>query len=144
MGTYPKLEIVIGSKHESILLICIIESSRIILELCSKLYIIFLYVEILVYRISCHQFFWKRINHIYGMSQVIWVIRADKGIESFISILLVVPYDELLSITVLGGYFSVTKIGVNLVFPLRYNCRIFQEGHVWLCSFHFQNLMIFE
>ena len=53
------------------------------------------------------------------MSQVIGIVNADQGIDSFMSIWLVVPYDELLSMTIIGGYFSVTKIGVNLVSPIR-------------------------
>ena len=39
------------------------------------------------------------------MSQVIGMVRADQGIEIFISIWVVVLDDELLSIIVLGGDF---------------------------------------
>ena len=48
------------------------------------------------------------------MSQVIGVIIADQGIERFLSRWVVVLDDGLLSITVLGGYFVVTKSGVNI------------------------------
>ena len=68
---------------------------------------------------------WKCINEIYGTSKVIGIIITDQGIQRFVSIWVVVMYDKILSITILGGYFVVTKIGANLVSPLRYHCRIF-------------------
>ena len=46
------------------------------------------------------------------------MIRPDKGIDRFISIWVVVKYDELLSITVLGEEVFVTKSGVNIFSPL--------------------------
>ena len=45
------------------------------------------------------------------------MINADQGIDIFMSRWIVVLDDELLSIIVLGGYFDVTKSGVNLVSP---------------------------
>ena len=59
------------------------------------------------------------------MIQVIGIIGADQVVYIFISIGVVVPDDELLSITILGGDFFVTKSGVNIFYPLIYNCRIF-------------------
>ena len=49
------------------------------------------------------------------MIQVICMISADKGIESFICIWVVVLDDEIMSITVLGEDFVITKSGVNIV-----------------------------
>ena len=48
------------------------------------------------------------------MSQVIGMVSADQGIEMFIYIGVVVLYDELLSITILGRHFVVTNSGVNI------------------------------
>ena len=47
------------------------------------------------------------------------MISSDQLIEIFIYRWVVVTDDELLSITVLGGYFVVTKSSVNIVHPLR-------------------------
>ena len=58
-------------------------------------------------------------NKIYRMSQVIGMIRSDQGIERSISIWVVVKDDELMSITILGGGFVVTKSCVNIVSPFR-------------------------
>ena len=44
-----------------------------------------------------------------------------------------VPDNELLSITVLGEYFVVTKSGVNLVYLVRYYCRIFFSKFMFGC-----------
>ena len=52
------------------------------------------------------------------MSQVIEVIGADQGVESFTYGWIVVLGDKILSITILVGYFFVTKSGVNLVSPI--------------------------
>ena len=46
---------------------------------------------------------------IFGMSQVIGVVSADQGTESFVSRWVVVPDVELLRITFLGGYFSLLR-----------------------------------
>ena len=53
------------------------------------------------------------------MSQVIGMIRSDQGIERSISIWVVVKDDELMSITIFGEGFVVTKSGVNIVSPFR-------------------------
>ena len=71
------------------------------------------------------------------MIQVIGMISSDQVIDSFISIWAVVTDDELLSIIILGGDFSVTKIYADLFSPLKYYCRIFQEVHAWFFLCHF-------
>ena len=48
------------------------------------------------------------------MSQVIGMVSADQGIEMFIYIGVVVLYDELLSITIVGRHFVVTNSCVNI------------------------------
>ena len=53
------------------------------------------------------------------MVQAIGMIRYEQGIERFIYLWVVVKDDELLSITILGGDFVVTKSGVNIVSPFR-------------------------
>ena len=63
--------------------------------------------------------YWRRGNDIYGTSQVIGKIGDDQGIDSFISRCLVVMYDIILSIKLLGGDFVISKKVVNLVYPLR-------------------------
>ena len=82
-------------------------------------------MERLVYCISYLQLCCSRNNDIYGMIQVIGIIGADHLVHSFMYIWTVVPDDELLSITILGGDFFVTNSGVNIFYPLRRNCRIF-------------------
>ena len=56
---------------------------------------------------------------IYGTSKVIEMISDDQGIEIFIPRWVVVLDDELLSITIIGEYFFITKSGVYLVSPLK-------------------------
>ena len=56
---------------------------------------------------------------IYGTSKVIGMISDDQGIEIFIPRWVVVMDDELLSITIIGEYFFITKSGVYLVSPLK-------------------------
>ena len=46
IGPSPELKTVVGSKHERIKFIYIVDSSRIIIEVCSHLLIIFVSVEI--------------------------------------------------------------------------------------------------
>ena len=81
---------------------------------------------------------------IFGMSQVIGVVSADQGIESFVSRWVVVPDVELLRITFLGGYFFITKSGVNLVSPLRYHCRFFSGRSCLVLFVSFPALNNFE
>ena len=76
-------------------------------------------MEILGCQIYHLKLCWRGRIDIYGMSQVIGMVRADKVIERFISRWEVVPDDELLSITVLGEYFVIFKSSVNIVSPLR-------------------------
>ena len=125
MVPFSELKSVVGSKNEHIQFFQIIESIIIILKLCFNFQIIFVSVEKIVYCIYYLQFCCRCINEIYGISQVIGIIGADKGLEIFIYIQAVVKYDEFMIITILGGYFVVTKGGVNLVYPLRRNCIIF-------------------
>ena len=75
-------------------------------------------MEILGYRISYLKLCWRHINDIYGKSQFNGTISADKGIDRFISRWVVDLDDEILSITVLGEDFFVTKSSVNLVSPI--------------------------
>ena len=67
------------------------------------------------------------------MRQVIGMVCAGWGIEILVSIWVVVPDDELLSITVLGKYSVITNSGVNLVSPLRYYCKIFCRKVMFSC-----------
>ena len=73
-------------------------------------------------------------NEIYTISQVIGMISAKKRMESFISIWVVVMCDEPLSITMIGEYCFVIKIGVNLVSPLSQHCRIFCSNLIIGCA----------
>ena len=72
------------------------------------------------------------------------MISDDKGIESFISIWVVVPDDGLLSITVLGEHFVITKSGVNIVCPIRHHCRIFSGRSCLVVFVSFPALNNFE
>ena len=109
------------------------DNIRIIIEVCSQFQTLFIAVKILGQRISYLQLCCRRKNNIYWMSEGIGMIIADKGIQSFIFRWVVVPDDKILSITVLGGYFVLTKSSVNIVYPLRYHCRIFCRKVIFGC-----------
>ena len=78
------------------------------------------------------------------MIQVIGMISADKGIESFICIWVVVLDDEIMSITVLGEDFVITKSGVHICSQSDIIVKYFSGRSCLVLFVSFPALYLFE